>query len=76
MSEAQPKPVEGSKAAAASAGETLIDVSQLRPGVHVRLPLGWTEHPFLFNSFVITDAAQIRQIAALKLPQLFSDPSR
>ncbi|WP_291994745.1 HD domain-containing phosphohydrolase [Candidatus Accumulibacter sp. ACC003] len=58
------------------AGEISIDVSQLRPGMHVRLPVAWIEHQFMFNSFVIADEEQVRQIAAMQLPQLFSDPSR
>jgi hypothetical protein len=44
--------------------------------VHVRLPLPWIEHQFMFNSFVIEDAEQARLIAAMKLPQLFCDPAR
>ena len=58
------------------AGEISIDASQLRPGVHVRLPLPWIEHQFMFSSFVIVDAEQARLIAAMKLPQLFCDPAR
>ncbi len=57
-------------------GEIRIDASQLRPGVHVRLPLAWTEHQFMFNSFVITDEEQVRQIAAMHLPQLFCEVTR
>lgn len=57
-------------------GEIEIDISQLRPGVHVRIPGSWLTHGFLFNSFVITDEAQIRQIAALKLPKIYCDPAR
>lgn len=57
-------------------GEICIEASQLRPGVHVRLPVPWLEHHFLFGSFVIADEDQVRQIAALKLQQLFCDLSR
>jgi len=57
-------------------GEVAIDVSRLRPGVHIRMPVGWMNHPFMLNSFVITSAEQIAQIAALKLPHLFCDLSR
>ncbi len=57
-------------------GEICIDASQLRPGVHVRLPVPWVEHQFMFNSFVIADEEQARLIAAMKLPQLFCDPTR
>ena len=54
-------------------GEIRIEVSQLRPGVHVRLPLQWMEHQFMFNSFVIADEDQARQIAAMNLPDIFCD---
>ena len=58
------------------AGEISIDASQLRPGVHVRLPIPWFEHQFMFNSFVIANAEQAQLIAAMKLPQLFCDPAQ
>lgn len=68
---------QGSEAGAAPRrGEVEIDASQLQPGVHVRIPLGWMDHPFLIGSFVITDEQQVRQIAALRLPRLYSDPVR
>jgi HD-GYP domain-containing protein (c-di-GMP phosphodiesterase class II) len=57
-------------------GEICIDASQLRPGVHVRLPLPWLEHQFMFNSFVIASEEQARLIAAMQLPQLFCNPQR
>ena len=59
-----------------NAGEISIDASQLRPGVHVRLPVPWMEHEFMFSSFVIADEEQARLIAAMHLPQLFCDPTR
>lgn len=55
------------------AGEIRIEASQLRPGVHVRLPLQWMEHQFMFNSFVIADEDQARQIAAMNLTDIFCD---
>lgn len=57
-------------------GEIRIDASQLRPGVHVRLPGSWMEHQFMFSSFVIADDDQVRQIAAMNLPQLFCNIAR
>jgi HD-GYP domain-containing protein (c-di-GMP phosphodiesterase class II) len=54
-------------------GEIVVEAVQLRPGVHVRLPVSWMEHQFMFNSFVIADEDQARQIAALHLPQIFCD---
>ena len=62
--------------ATAQAGEISLDASQLRPGVHVRLPVPWIEHQFMFNSFVIADEEQARLIAAMNLPQIFCDPTR
>ena len=53
--------------------EIVVAAVQLRPGVHVRLPVPWMEHQFMFNSFVIADEDQVRQIAALHLPQIFCD---
>ena len=58
------------------AGEIIIDASQLRPGVHVRLPVDWVKNPFMRNSFVIASDEQVRTIAALRLPQLFCEPAR
>lgn len=58
------------------AGEILVDPSQLRPGVHVRLPGPWMDHQFIFSSFVIENEDQVRQIAAMKLPQLFCEVTR
>lgn len=57
-------------------GEIRIDASQLRPGVHVRLPGPWLEHQFMFSSFVIADMDQVKQITAMNLPQLFCDLAR
>ena len=62
--------------AAPHEGEIRIDASQLRPGVHVRLTVPWTEHPFMFNAFVITSEEQAQLIAAMHLPELFCDITR
>jgi len=57
-------------------GEIRIKATQLRPGVHVRLPIHWMEHHFMLNSFVIADEEQVRQIAAMNLPDLFCAVTR
>ncbi|MFO1398150.1 MAG: DUF3391 domain-containing protein [Burkholderiales bacterium] len=57
-------------------GEVALVATQLRPGVHVRLPLGWLDHPFVFNSFVIENESQVRDILALQLPQVYCDVAR
>lgn len=58
------------------AGEIDITAAQLRPGVHVRLPIPWMEHEFMFNSFIIANEDQARQIASMNLPQLYCDLAR
>jgi len=57
-------------------GEIPVEASQLRPGVHVRLPIPWMDHHFMFNSFVIENEEQARQIAAMQLPKLYCDVTR
>ena len=57
-------------------GEIYVAAAQLRPGVYVRLPVPWMEHPFLFNSFLIADEDQVRELAALNLPHLLCDVTR
>jgi putative nucleotidyltransferase with HDIG domain len=60
---------------AAKPGEKLIQASQVRIGVHVRIPLSWMEHPFLSNSFLVTTEDQVREILALGVPVL-CDPRK
>lgn len=57
-------------------GEISVSAEQLRPGVHVRLPVHWLDHQFLFNSFVIETDEQVREIAEMKLPTIYCDVSR
>lgn len=45
--------------------EITISPEQIIKGVHVRIPLGWTDHPFLFSSFVVTTDEQVAQLKAL-----------
>lgn len=56
--------------------EVYIDPACLRPGLFVRLNLGWVSHPFLFNQFRISSEAQVRQIQALGLPRIAYLPGR
>lgn len=58
------------------ADEIEIDPATLCPGVFVRLKLGWMDHPFMFNQFRITNAAQVEQIRALGLARVCYVPSR
>ena len=48
-----------------------ITVDRLQPGLHIRLPVKWNEHPFLFNSFKIKDDEQIQMIRHLGIKHVF-----
>ena len=53
-----------------------ITVDRLQPGLHIRLPVKWNEHPFLFNSFTIKDEEQIRLIRHLGIKHVFMNPNQ
>ncbi len=53
-----------------------ITVDRLQPGLHIRLPVKWNEHPFLLNSFKIKDQEQIRLIKHLGIQHVFLNPSQ
>lgn len=55
----------------AKAGLPQLPISKLQIGITVKLPLSWTNHPFLLNQFEITEAAQIEMIKGLGLPYVF-----
>lgn len=48
--------------------EIHLPVSQLQKGITVKLPLSWTDHPFLFNKIEITSDTQIKMIQQLGVP--------
>ncbi|MFG0604471.1 HD-GYP domain-containing protein [Vibrio mimicus] len=52
-----------------------ITVDRLQPGLHIRLPVKWNEHPFLFNSFKIKSPDQIQMIKHLGIQHVFLNPS-
>ncbi len=45
-----------------------LPLSRLQTGITVKLPLSWTDHPFLFNRIEIKDASQIEMIRNLGVP--------
>lgn len=53
-----------------------LHVDQLQPGIFVALELGWLEHPFLVNSFLITDEKQLVAVRELGLRMVAYDPQR
>lgn len=53
-----------------------ITVDRLQPGLHIRLPVKWNEHPFLFNSFKVKDEETIRLIRHLGIKHVFINPNQ
>ncbi|MGE4505510.1 MAG: HD-GYP domain-containing protein [Desulfovibrionaceae bacterium] len=59
------------------ASEYRISISQLRPGVFVRLErTDWFSHPFLFSSFKITDESQIQALRLLGVREVVCVPEK
>ncbi|HGY9574793.1 TPA: HD-GYP domain-containing protein [Vibrio fluvialis] len=53
-----------------------ITVDRLQPGLHIRLPVKWNEHPFLLNSFKIKTEEQIKLIKHLGIQHVFLNPAQ
>ncbi|MCL9780585.1 HD-GYP domain-containing protein [Vibrio sp. S4M6] len=53
-----------------------ITVDRLQPGLHIRLPVKWNDHPFLFNSFKIKSEEQINMIRHLGIEHVFINLSQ
>ncbi len=53
------------------AGLPQLPISKLQIGITVKLPLSWTNHPFLLNQFEIKEAGQIEMIKGLGVPYVF-----
>lgn len=56
--------------------EVEVDPACLRPGMFVRLGLGWMDHPFMFNQFRIASEDQVREIQALGLSKIAYLPGK
>lgn len=54
----------------------IIDISQLRPGMHIHLDLGWMDHPFPMNSFTLRSQEQIDIIRSLGLERVRFSPAK
>lgn len=52
-------------------GSIKITVDRIQPGLHIRLPGKWNEHPFLFNSFKIKDDDQVKVIRHLGIKHVY-----
>ncbi|RQW61532.1 HD-GYP domain-containing protein [Vibrio viridaestus] len=53
-----------------------ITVDRLQPGLHIRLPVKWNDHPFLLNSFKIKNQEQIEIIKHLGIQHVYLNPNQ
>ncbi|MDW6091808.1 HD-GYP domain-containing protein [Vibrio rhizosphaerae] len=53
-----------------------ITVDRLQPGLHIRLPVKWNDHPFLLNSFKIKNQDQIKIIKHLGIQHVYLNPAQ
>ncbi|WP_392339890.1 HD-GYP domain-containing protein [Moritella marina] len=51
-------------------------IKDLQVGHYINLPIGWTSHPFILNSFLIKDEKQLRIVQHLGLATISVDLSR
>lgn len=53
-----------------------LTVDRIQPGLHIRLPLKWNDHPFLLNSFKIKDQEQVEMIRHLGVKFVYFNPEQ
>lgn len=53
-----------------------LTVDRIQPGLHIRLPLKWNDHPFLLNSFKIKDQQQVEMIRHLGVKFVYFNPEQ
>ena len=53
-----------------------LTVDRIQPGLHIRLPLKWNDHPFLLNSFKIKDQEQVEMIRHLGVKFVYFNPDQ
>ncbi|HCG7995806.1 TPA: HD-GYP domain-containing protein [Vibrio parahaemolyticus] len=53
-----------------------LTVDRIQPGLHIRFPLKWNDHPFLLNSFKIKDQEQIEMIRHLGVKFVYFNPEQ
>lgn len=51
-------------------------IKDLKVGHYINLPIGWTSHPFILNSFIIKDEKQLKIVQHLGLVTISVDLSR
>lgn len=56
--------------------ETFIAIDDLQVGHYIHLPVGWTSHPFLLNSFQLKEQKQLAILKQLGLTEICVDLDR
>ncbi|MBQ1782194.1 MAG: DUF3391 domain-containing protein [Gammaproteobacteria bacterium] len=56
--------------------ELKVPTRRLQPGMFIRLPLGWRDHPFVLSSFRIKDEGQVLLIRQLATDWVWFDPEK
>lgn len=50
-----------------------LAISDLRIGHYIHLPIGWTSHPFMLNSFLVKDDKQLHILNNINLDEIMVD---
>ncbi len=53
-----------------------VPIDRIQAGLHIRLPLQWMEHPFLFNEFKIKDEQQIALMKNIGVKFVYLTPHK
>ncbi len=53
-----------------------IPLDRIQVGLHIKLPLSWMEHPFLFNEFKIKDEQQLNLIRNMGVEYVYLNPEK
>jgi HD-GYP domain-containing protein (c-di-GMP phosphodiesterase class II) len=53
-----------------------IKISELKPGMYIRLPHAWRAHPFLRNNFTVTSAKQIQKMIEHGIKEVIIDEQK
>lgn len=56
--------------------ELKVPTHRLQPGMFIRIPLGWRDHPFVLNSFRIKDDAEVLLLRQLPTEWVYFEPER
>lgn len=54
----------------------LLEIKDLKVGHYINLPIGWSSHPFILNSFLVKDSKQLQILQHLGLKTISVDLSR